>query len=160
MQIIAAQKRSIFALCQWSVTAVLFVTERRSWRTGGGLEVRAHRDFRLHKQHNCSHFQTLITLCRHCSDHRASNTALQRANSLQNGRRRSDKHSAARSRRSAAYFPPIKKLKAELNCHFPTARVSLVSVLDERASTFLSCGVRGQPLHCLPARHGSRMLSD
>lgn len=40
----------------------------------------------------------------------------------------------------------------ELNCHFPTARVSLVSVLDERASTFLSWRVRGQPLHCLPAR--------
>lgn len=39
-----------------------------------------------------------------------------------------------------------------------TARVSLVSVLDERASTFLCWGVRGQPLYCLPPRHSSRRL--
>lgn len=38
-----------------------------------------------------------------------------------------------------------------MNCHFPTTLGSLVSVLDERASTFLSWGVRGQPVHCLPA---------
>lgn len=49
-------------------------------------------------------------------------------------------------------LPLIKNAEAELNRHFPTARVSLVSVLDERASTFLSWGVRGQPLHCLPVR--------
>ncbi|TNN39963.1 hypothetical protein EYF80_049860 [Liparis tanakae] len=34
--------------------------------------------------------------------------------------------------------------------------VTAACLWDERASTFLSCGVRGRPLHCLPAR----MLSE
>lgn len=42
----------------------------------------------------------------------------------------------------------VKKIEARSQ----SARLSLVSVLDERASTFLSWGFRGQPLHCLPAR--------
>lgn len=132
------------------------------------LWVRAHSDLysRLsistNSTTNCSHFQPLITLHCQCSDHEVTNSLLQDGTLTPKWKMTLSTNTAQHIHMEPLLTSPNqKRWKQNWTATFqPPGCLWFLSWMKELPHSFPEGSEVSLCTACLPARHGSRMLSD